>query len=457
MDFSDYFKSNEDSEEDFSYNLNNFIQSSVKKAVSASMDKISKQIQCTMSSCLSQSQKAHSAGESRKRKAPEASQSQSNDSSALMVGESNSHGIEDKVPQRPPSSEGNKNLGQKCKSKSKNVPKTQKIVIEDIKDTDDDADSNVSSSDIKDDNYSNFWIGPLPKKSKLTSSSQSHAPLLDSDGNLMFDPGLIHHPNSTEWVPSNHVAKYILAKLRLPLDKQVRSRLRAECPRPSLPLHITDTPAIDPSLLTFFSNFGKDPRKGVDRAWALCQDKVLDLVGPLSRIFDLAESARTNDESIDPEELSLWIQRAFCLLGNANSAMTHERRKGLLLKLDPKLANLAPKDPGAKADGLLFGDNFIKELSKYVTTFASINKAQQSLKKVFNSRVFVRAGRGRSRSTDRPSRNQGFRASFAHQQQQQQDFRPQFYPQHSRGYRGRSQRRSYNNSANTNASTSSST
>ncbi|XP_069073607.1 uncharacterized protein [Pleurodeles waltl] len=42
--------------------------------------------------------------------------------------------------------------------------------------------------------------------------------------------------------------------------------------------------------------------------------------------------------------------------------MTHERRKGLLLKLDPKLANLAPKDPGAKADGLLFGDNFIKEL-----------------------------------------------------------------------------------------------
>ncbi|KAJ1169157.1 hypothetical protein NDU88_001063 [Pleurodeles waltl] len=66
--------------------------------------------------------------------------------------------------------------------------------------------------------------------------------------------------------------------------------------------------------------------------------------------------------------------------------MTHERRKGLLLKLDPKLANLAAKDPGAKADGLLFGDNFIKELSKYVTTFASIDKVQQSLKKVFNSR-----------------------------------------------------------------------
>ncbi|XP_069078446.1 uncharacterized protein [Pleurodeles waltl] len=296
---------------------------------------------------------------------------------------------------------------------------------------------------------------PPPKKSKPTSAEQTHAPLLDSDGNPMFDPGLIHHPNSTEWLPSDHVASYILAKLRLPLDKQVRAKLRSECPRPSPPLHITATPSIDLSLLTFFSKFGKDPRKGVDRAWALCQDKVLDLVGRLSRIFYFKESARINNESIDPEELSLWIQRAFCLLGDANSAMMHERRKGLLLKLDPKLANLAAMDPGAKADGLLFGDNFIKELSKYVTTFASIDKAQQSFKKVFNSQVFARAARGRSRSTGRSFRNQGFRGSYNYQQQQ--DFSPQFYPERTRGFRGRNQRRSYNNSVTTNAPASSST
>ncbi|KAJ1145127.1 hypothetical protein NDU88_011419 [Pleurodeles waltl] len=299
-------------------------------------------------------------------------------------------------------------MGTKIKAKTKNISKTHKIVIEDIRDTDDDGDDIDSNTDNEDTNTSDFWIGPPPKKTIPASADQAHSPLLDSDGNPMFDPGLIHHPNSTEWLPSEHVANYILAKLRLPLDKQVRAKLRSECPRPSLPLHITATPSIDPSLLTFFSKFGKDPRKGVDRAWALCQDKVLDLVSPLSRIFDLAESARINDESIDPEELSLWIQRAFCLLGNKNLVMTHERRKGLLLKLDLKLANLAAMDPGSKADGLLFGDSFIKELSEYVTTFASLDKAQQSLKKVFNTQVFARAGRGRGRSTGRSFRNQGF-------------------------------------------------
>ncbi|XP_078538781.1 uncharacterized protein LOC144823804 [Lissotriton helveticus] len=259
----------------------------------------------------------------------------------------------------------------------------------------------------------------------------------------MFDPSSIRHPNSTEWFPSHHVGKYISARLRLPLETEVRSRLKSECPKPSLPEKITQVPSIDQPLLTFFSKFGKDPRKGVDKAWSSCQDKVLDVVGPLARILDMVESARLEGTDLSAEDISMWAQRAFCLIGNANSAITHERRKGLLIKLDPKLANLAPMDPGPKANGLLFGDNLVRDLSRFVSTFASLDKAQQSIKKVFAPRVFGRAGRGRGRSSGRPY-NQGSRGSF----NDTQDYKPQFYPQRVRGFRGRGQKTYHNANSN---------
>ncbi|XP_078518897.1 uncharacterized protein LOC144784082 [Lissotriton helveticus] len=259
----------------------------------------------------------------------------------------------------------------------------------------------------------------------------------------MFDPSSIHHPNSTEWLPSHHVGEYILARLRLPLETEVRSRLKSECPKPALPDKITLVPSIDHPLLTFFSKFGKDPRKGVDKAWSTCQDKLLDIVGPLARIFDMAESARLEGSDLSADDISLWAQRAFCLLGNANSAITHERRKGLLTKLDPKLANLAPMDPGSKANGLLFGDNLVRDLSRLISTFASLDKAQQSIKKVFTPRVFGRAGRGRGRSSGCPY-NQGSRGSYGNNQ----DYKPQFYPQRGRGFRGRGQKGYRNSNSN---------
>ncbi|KAJ1169481.1 hypothetical protein NDU88_001374 [Pleurodeles waltl] len=79
------------------------------------------------------------------------------------------------------------------------------------------------------------------------------------------------------------------------------------------------TPAIDTSLIMFFTKYGKDPRKGVDKAWSSCQDKLLDIVGPQTRIFDMAESARLEHITIDPEELSLWAQLS---LYSVDSAVT---------------------------------------------------------------------------------------------------------------------------------------
>ncbi|KAJ1084571.1 hypothetical protein NDU88_004717 [Pleurodeles waltl] len=56
-------------------------------------------------------------------------------------------------------------------------------------------------------------------------------------------------------------------------------------------------------MLLFFTKFGKDPKKGVDRAWSNSQNRLLDLVEPLTRIVDLAEGAKTEGTLVDPEIL----------------------------------------------------------------------------------------------------------------------------------------------------------
>ncbi|XP_078503618.1 uncharacterized protein LOC144762330 [Lissotriton helveticus] len=396
----------------FKTDLSQFINHSVETAVEASMTRVSKHMENSLMSLMTKAL-AHSAGESRKRKLVPSTSLSKNVS--LLGHESSSHLTEDVVPSGSPTKEGFKIPMSKSKSKAKHVEVPKKLVIDTIPDTDDDDDMGDT------DDLTDFFqlVDPLsPKKARLDAFASQ--PVLDTEGNPMFDPSTIRHPNSTEWFPTPHVGEYISSKLRLPLDKSVRAKLKSECPKPSLPCHVTVTPTIDQPLLTFFSKFGKDPRKGVDKAWSTCQDKLLDVVGPLARVLDMAETARLEGSDLDPEEISLWLQRSFCLLGNANAAIIHERRKGLLIKLDPKLANLASQDPGVKADRLLFGDSLVKDLSRYVSTFASLDKAQFSIKKVFASRVF-----GRDRSFGRGYQNQGSRGAA---NSSYQEFKPQFYP-----------------------------
>lgn len=201
-------------------------------------------------------------------------------------------------------------------------------------------------------------------------------------------------------------------------------------------------------MLTYLRKYSKDPKKGIDRAWRSCQDKMLDLSGPLTKILELAFRAKETGASVEPDELIGWAQRAICQLGNANCAISAERRRSTLLKLDPKLAELSNSEAGPVAEGLLFGQPFLKELSKFVATFSGLDKAQESLKKAFRP-VFTRAGRNRGRSFGRG--NPGAPRGQYQQQYQQQHYRggyqdPNFYP--TRRSRNRFRRGRYNGNQN---------
>ncbi|KAJ1184073.1 hypothetical protein NDU88_000883 [Pleurodeles waltl] len=87
---------------------------------------------------------------------------------------------------------------------------------------------------------------------------------------------------------------------------------------------VADTPELDPSMATFLKKFTKDPKKGLDRTWRGLQDKLLDLAGPITKILELAVQAKEANMPLDPEAVLEWAQRAICLLGNTNCAISTE-------------------------------------------------------------------------------------------------------------------------------------
>ncbi|KAJ1178338.1 hypothetical protein NDU88_003584 [Pleurodeles waltl] len=162
---------------------------------------------------------------------------------------------------------------------------------------------------------------------------------------------------------------YIAFWIRREIPKELRSRLRSEFPSPSLPDKFATTPELDVKVVAFITKNSKDPRKGLDKGLKSCQVRLVDLNGHITKMLELAEKAYLNEASVDPKKLRQW---AHCLLGNANTALSNGRRKSIFLRIDPKFKDLASKEGGPSTQGHLFGDDFIKDMTKYVGVFSSI-------------------------------------------------------------------------------------
>ncbi|KAJ1146577.1 hypothetical protein NDU88_012843 [Pleurodeles waltl] len=80
---------------------------------------------------------------------------------------------------------------------------------------------------------------------KSTKKSCQFQVALDAPKVLIFDPEDIIHPRSSSWTPPSEVAEYIQTHICHGFDKEIRSRLRSEWPRPDLPSKL------DPTLVTY--------------------------------------------------------------------------------------------------------------------------------------------------------------------------------------------------------------
>ncbi|KAJ1170232.1 hypothetical protein NDU88_002113 [Pleurodeles waltl] len=171
---------------------------------------------------------------------------------------------------------------------------------------DSDQSSDQSSAKISSDSESDSTRSEHPGPSKRKRSDKAKNTVTKAPRVLTFNPEDIVHPRSTSWAPPE-VALYMQDHIRASFDKEVRARLRAECPRPDLDGKVTDTPDIDPAMVTFLKKWAKDPKKGLDRAWRSCQDKLLDLSGPLAKILELAYVLIRNNDVLDTR----WTSEKF--------------------------------------------------------------------------------------------------------------------------------------------------
>ena len=105
----------------------------------------------------------------------------------------------------------------------------------------------------------------------------------------------------SDWTPSGKVADYVQVTLCKSYEKELRSRLWSECPRPVLMGKVSETPEIDPTMVTFMGKFARDPQKGLDRSLKACKDKLLDLSGPLLKILEMGYQAKGSGMPMDPE------------------------------------------------------------------------------------------------------------------------------------------------------------
>lgn len=98
---------------------------------------------------------------------------------------------------------------------------------------------------------------------------------------------------------------------------------------------------------------------------------------------------------MDVHILANWAQRAVCLISNTNCTIAAECRRSIVVKIDLKLRELAYSEATAAAKGLLFREAFVKDMSRFVNTFAALDKGQTLLKKSVCALCICQGGRSR--------------------------------------------------------------
>ena len=144
-----------------------------------------------------------------------------------------------------------------------------------------------------------------------------------------------------------------------------------------------EVPTIDDYVQDIFIARKQEYGKTVDDIWCKTQNRVLDVMGPLGKLWTVLDTARLVEE--DSRELDLFdclemVEKAITLLGQANTTINHNRRQNVLFKMtkDSKKAKMLLKQHDVsdmKSHSALFGKSYYKKLQKS----AKIKKATKEI------------------------------------------------------------------------------
>ena len=122
----------------------------------------------------------------------------------------------------------------------------------------------------------------------------------------------------------------------------------------------------------------------------------LDAVAPLAVLLESAEAG-----DLTPEKAVSATQTALYLMGNAHQQMAQERRKKLILKLNPSLKFMAEDNKSfASSAPMLFGEEFAKQATTTVDQVKAMKKLSFSEKSFsgYHPRSYQSGRRGGAKS-----------------------------------------------------------
>ncbi|CAG2197965.1 unnamed protein product [Mytilus edulis] len=197
-----------------------------------------------------------------------------------------------------------------------------------------------------------------------SESSSSNSESESSEDNEAFDPEPSLSKDKKEKVPS-HVTKYIEKYALKGISKKTRQDMSLNWPIPSSKgLKALETDRF------FKKNYfqGRKWNARLERSKINTQLRILDVMGPLSRLWSEAHRIKKDNQGMDPSDVIQLTQRAIVLAGNAHYVYNTDRRKAMLVKTMPDSLDFLNEKKGkkalAKSKGQLFGNKFLKSLAK---------------------------------------------------------------------------------------------
>lgn len=162
-------------------------------------------------------------------------------------------------------------------------------------------------------------------------------------------------------------------------DKDLKDSIMTENPVPS---NVNKPKKLDGYFKEILNENHKRNELKVDDALEKIQDKVVQVMGPLARVWYAVEATTTDSQPLSAEELSKAIEQSVLILGQAFNSVTYYRRLNVLSAIMPesKKAKTKLKDESKMlelSDVNLFGSKFQQKIIETA-------KAKKKSKEAYN-------------------------------------------------------------------------
>ena len=291
------------------------------------------------------------------------------------------------------------------------APSPSTCSSDDSSKSDDDGNQSEESSkdSSSDDDSDHESVKPPPaKKARVTTGSATYS---------RFDPG---EGDQVRFVfPSADMADYITRMFSSFIsDKKLKETIMSDYPVPS-DVPGLQVPEMDEYIAEIFAVKKQDFGKSIDDNWAKVQSRVLDIMGPLGKLWTLMETARLDDsEEIDLFEALELVEKIITLLGQAFGSCSYFRRTNVLYRMTrcmKKAKSLLKQHSESlvKSHDKLFGKPFYKQLtkaakirkeSKEISHQLGESKPKNTKKTYNNSNNAQKQSTGNTQQSDQPFR-----------------------------------------------------